>query len=640
MVRRGCVFLCVLFLLTGCLQKTRIADSGSGDNSSSLVQEASQAWKNKDYANSARLYQRLLIANTLRPAQIPSAWQKMTYSALYSKNYTMAMTGLRGWSANVSDAGYDPQWIQAEFLVNTHFAPHGQHEAAKDFLLRQDIAWRDKTKVIDFVFTHLWQEKKYLLALTFTRLLYAFSPAKEQKPLQTRMIALLQELSPQELGQLEAQDTRIFPDNCLTAVQALVQLTSKDPAKQRQAYEDLLDLSHLLSWQGDFPFQRELKQLKKQFGRSRQELALLLPLSGGYAEISEKILQGVEIGLQFLSQNDFDTHVRIINSESDNWIEQIRNLPPSVTFIGGPLRKQIWQQIVDKKLYQRHAFFTFLSHIQEEGFYGWRFFSSPGDQIRSLLKACTYQQPDMNFAILYPDERYGQEMSRIFSQELQKNGLQLKAMQTYTPGRHKSWGQAVARLLNIRPETEEEEEQTRESEQKDGSEEKQKWQPDFEAVFLPDSFAAARQLIPGFFYNDAGNLLFLGPQLWEEGLTTRGENKYFSNSLFPSAWWRKNPSYPARFLDRMLGETRADFWAALGFDFARFFTRMPAPGDRNHLPEQVNSVLPQRAQKMDWTLAPLLWDNQGRSKQEMYIFRASSRQTAPLDTIPEPRPFQ
>ena len=95
MVRRGCVFLCVLFLLTGCLQKTRIADSGSGDNSSSLVQEARQAWKNKDYANSARLYQRLLIANTLRPAQIPSAWQKMTYSALYSKNYTMAMTGLR-----------------------------------------------------------------------------------------------------------------------------------------------------------------------------------------------------------------------------------------------------------------------------------------------------------------------------------------------------------------------------------------------------------------------------------------------------------------------------------------------------------------------------------------------------------------
>ena len=140
-----------------------------------------------------------------------------------------------------------------------------------------------------------------------------------------------------------------------------------------------------------------------------------------------------------------------------------------------------------------------MSIIQEEGFYGWRFFSSPGDQIRSLLKACTYQQSDMNFAILYPDERYGHEMSRIFSQELQKNGLQLKAMQTYTPGRHKSWGQAITRLLNIRPETEEEEEQTRESEQKDGSEEKQKWQPDFEAVFLPDSFVAARQFILGFF---------------------------------------------------------------------------------------------------------------------------------------------
>ncbi len=625
---RICAFLCLLFLLSGCLQKAQIPVFPPGENST-LAQAAQQAWQNKDYTGSGSLYQRLLATKDLPPNQLALAWQRMTYSALNCENYTMARTGVRGWETDLPQVRQNVQWLQAKFLVDAHFfRQEQQEEAAKDFLLRQDLNWPDKTKVIDFVFNRLWQEKRYTRALAFARLLYAFSPEYEQRFLQSKMIFSLQGLSLQRLQELTPQKATIFPDNCLAAVLAQRQLAKGTPATQRQAYEILRDLSHSDSWRGGFPFQQELNLLKKQVGRSRREIALLLPLSGGYARLSAKILQGVEIGLQFLFEDDFDTNVRIINSEADDWLEQVQSLPASVTFVGGPLQKHIWQKIVDKKLYQRYAFFTFLSQMEEEGQYGWRFFSSPKDQVRSLIKACNDRQPNMSFAILYPEERYGKEMSRIFWDELQKNRLQLKGMQAYTPGRHKSWGQAVRQLLGVTQQEEEKEQTGEEGPEKE--EEEEKWQPDFDAVFLPDSLAAARQLVPGFFYNDANNLLFLGPQLWEEGLKTRTENRYFSNSLFPAAWWRKNPSYPARFLDGMLQDAQPDFWEALGFDFVRFFTRMPALPAGWHS-RQLNSLLQTQAQKMDWTLAPLLWDSQGLVKQEMYIFRASSRQTAPLN---------
>ena len=197
-------------------------------------------------------------------------------------------------------------------------------------------------------------------------------------------------------------------------------------------------------------------------------------------------------------------------------------------------------------------------------------------------------------------------MHSLFKEELQKNKLDLKNSQSYPAENHKLWGAAVAKLLTSVSSDEKENRSTKLNKY------------DLDVVFLPDSFAAARQLIPNFFYNDAKNLLFLGSQLWETGEIHKGEEKYFKKAIFPASWWKQKPTNTTVFLNSKIQNNNADFWNALGFDFVRFFSRMPEISSKSS--SEINEILQKQTGKMDWTLAPLFWDKNGKVQQKMYVF--------------------
>ncbi len=605
MVKRISLILYIFFLAASCTQKMPPQFDPSIPTDT-LVNEAKAAWKAKEYSKSSYLYRQLLTSDTLSKHKRLIAWQKMTYSALFSGNYELAQSGVQDWAKEHPQANYDVLWLQANILIDTYYTPENQYEQTKNFFLQSQIPWKDKAEIVSFVADFLWREKNYLYSLQFTRLLYAFSPQNEQYSIQQKTLTLLQTLTDRQILALEPQTVTVFPDNCLATVAALNILRNPKAQNRRTAYEDLLGLSYSDSWQHFFPFQKELEQYKKEFGRPKQEIALLLPLSDNYAKISYKIIQGAEVSLKMLFKQNFDTQIRIINSNADDWLEQLQTLPKSVTFVGGPLRKTIWKEIVKTGLNNRYIFFTFLAQIENEGEQGWRFFSSPQDQVHSLISVCLQQNPETRFADLYPNEQYGKKMHSLFKEELQKNKLDLKNSQSYPAENHKLWGAAVAKLLTSVSSDEKENRSTKLNKY------------DLDVVFLPDSFAAARQLIPNFFYNDAKNLLFLGSQLWETGEIHKGEEKYFKKAIFPASWWKQKPTNTTVFLNSKIQNNNADFWNALGFDFVRFFSRMPEISSKSS--SEINEILQKQTGKMDWTLAPLFWDKNGKVQQKMYVF--------------------
>jgi hypothetical protein len=299
--------------------------------------------------------------------------------------------------------------------------------------------------------------------------------------------------------------------------------------------------------------------------------------------------------------------VTIINSAATGWTRELADLAPTCRIVGGPLRKSAWEAVLENNLEEKLAFFTFMPTLEEEGTKAWRFFGSPRDQVRAIVRAAGNQSIS-RFAILYPEEPYGRVMAQYFWEEATHQGGEITGMNSYNPEEPTAWGKTVAKLLKaeglgkgeLNPE------------------------PNFQAVFLPDTLKNGKLIVPQFFFYNENRLLFLGSQLWAQGPNPDSpmEANYFDLAVYPGGWWKNNPGPAMAELNRILQETGQkdpDFWTALGFDFIRFASGLTPPGTPP-AHQTVNNALTSR-QAFSWTMAPLSWDQNGLASQKYFVFQ-------------------
>lgn len=213
-------------------------------------------------------------------------------------------------------------------------------------------------------------------------------------------------------------------------------------------------------------------------------------------------------------------------------------------------------------------------------------------------------------------------MAEVFWREATAQGIAITGMESYPPNEPTQWGEAISRLLRVPEEgTEEDVEEERP-------------EPDFQAVFIPDSLSKAQLILPNFYYFDEDRLYFLGPELWSQGLTQGQEieSRYFTLAVTPGAWWPDNPAPGTNALITELdsmGQAPPDFWAALGFDFINFTSSLGTlPWDWDA--ELLNELLSE-PMSMDWSMAPIVWDATGKARQRLFLFRPHSKGIAQLD---------
>ena len=111
----------------------------------------------------------------------------------------------------------------------------------------------------------------------------------------------------------------------------------------------------------------------------------------------------------------FRSAIKLINTESPTFLEELRAVS-GVPIIGGPLRKEIWGQIRLAGLHRTSRFLTFMPSVEDEGKEAWRFFSTPADQVRAVIRGCE-QLGITSYAILHPQDRFGTAMADIFREQ-------------------------------------------------------------------------------------------------------------------------------------------------------------------------------------------------------------------------------
>jgi hypothetical protein len=649
-------------VLAGCAKKEiPTAPEPAAETVQTIKLSAERAMRAQDYKRAETLYRNLLDRPGLTPEIRAQAWRGLAESALHAGHYRTALDALENL------ARVDPS-------VRDTWDWHENYIEVLRRLDRPDqIAFHLKTLVGDpdrptdiridaglSLARDQWSRGEYPRAMQTLRDVYAlFEDPADRAGFEAALSEDLKETGPEVFRRLAGlaspENEDRFPYSVIRLEQA--RRLARDPETWPRAWRILSRLARAEPYAGPNLAARLLDELTAERGRPGGGVALVLPLSGAYSEIGWNIARGAGAAQWEMVLSGARIDIRLINSESPDLVERIESLSPSYAVVGGPLRNDVFSRIESAGLTSARPFFTFLSGLPEgrEGRDAWRFFSSPADEIDTLMDLAVERLDVRRLAVLHPEEPFGYRMTEMFREEVARRAgsyadnatvmadsavnatriwaadadepgvlrLGIAAEASYPPDDPTKWGKSVAGMLGAPARSPEEGEPPLPPE------------PMFEAVFLPDNWSHAELLIPHFYFYEEDRLLFLGPALWGQGLRRDRdvETRYFRLSVFPGAFHAESDSPGAQKLRRALdrfGVPDPGFWTALGYDFVRFASGL-GEQPAGHDPESVNEIL-SSAPDMEWSMAPIVWDEQGRASQDLFLFRPDDSGLRPVDS--------
>jgi hypothetical protein len=545
---------------------------------------------------------------TTRPGD-PSrgeAWRNTVGSAVQLGEFELAEKNLQTWQAESKNATASWDWNQANAqLLLARKGKDAYSGYLIDMISRKDLDWTTREAAGMELVDHFWAIPEYGLAFDALGLMYKSAPDEAKGPLEASALARAESLPLDELhkilsGALGA-DPNTYPWSMVVWAQSM-KLLAQDKANWTTVWPSLSTIVRTGGLANKDFFAGNLRSLEQEMGVVRQSLVLLLPLSGPYSKVGWKIAKGADSAWRENRAQTAAPEIKLINTESPTFLDELRTVS-GVPIIGGPLRKDIWEKIRLAGLHRSARFMTFMPSVEDEGIEAWRFFSSPADQTRALIRGCE-ELGVTSFAILHPQDRFGTAMTEVFQEQARLLGANISTVRGYDIENPPAWGKAVAAILGA-----------------SGAKDTLNPEPPFQAVFLPDSLFRVQQLGPLFHYYEETRLIFLGPQLWSQSLAeSKLETQYFDLTLFPGAWSSDLNSQSAQSLKRSMQESggeETDLWAALGYDFVRFSALV---GGGQSSTDAFNQALAQAASRMSWSLAPMHWDA-GRATQDLFLFQ-------------------
>jgi ABC-type branched-subunit amino acid transport system substrate-binding protein len=190
-----------------------------------------------------------------------------------------------------------------------------------------------------------------------------------------------------------------------------------------------------------------------------------------------------------------------------------------------------------------------------------RNFITPKMQVEAITQYAMDYLGLTRFAILYPDETYGDTFMNLFWDELIEKGGQVVGVQSYNP-EHTDFAHPIKKLVGLyyeipqelKPELEayhinlnyllnrQEEEDTSSDRQKkknarDNEEEEPQPIVDFEAIFIPDAPKKAGLIIPQLAFYDVNDVLLMGTNLWHSKSLIKMADKFVQGVIMPDAFY-------------------------------------------------------------------------------------------------------
>ena len=611
--------LAVALFVWGCAPMQQPIKSADMLSTPNLLVEADTAWQGKRYEAAELYYAAALERPDVAKGELPLVYTRLAASANMNGHYHQARLALEKWANEDAKALERLDW-ELPYL-------DAMNGLDRDDRLTNHLQWLLETATVPWETRQavaLWYGAYYQAKEDPERSLDVLDRFYQQAP-DDRARSFFEHEYLQRLlgfddyavdslaGGVSAANQWRFP-YVLVAFERGVR-KAVDSDNWAASWRTMRNLTASGELADMVPLTTRLAELEARYGVPSVGLALVVPVTGPYAKVGVKILRGAGLAQWRLAQEGVEMDLKVINSEVPGWEQRLAELPGNYSVVGGPLRIDAFKRLYEPGSpaageLKKRAVFSFLSSLGdlEEGRDAWRFFTSRNDEVRSLVSLAVDKLGITDLAVFYPEEKFGRTMAQTFYQEATPLGGRIKGMVSYPPHDLKQWSKRVAKLLNV-------------PDNFNDNKDVPLPLPDFGAVFIPDGWSQAEALLPNFFFFEGDQLVFLGPGLWSRALdsATDVDEHYFRLAVCPGAWWEGSPG--GKELQMALTEEglgQADFWVALGFDFVRFAGKLgtlPSSWDSRMVNQRIRA-----AQDMQFSMAPMVWDENGVASQELYLF--------------------
>ena len=469
------------------------------------------------------------------------------------------------------------------------------------------------------------------------------------------------------IAQLDSEDVAILikhPDESLPMDYLLFQLGLNYALEEK--YDDALTvldqfIEKYPEHENRILAQSLIDEIKKNAFFQRYTLGCLLPLSGPYQTFGLRALRGIELAqAQFSSQSGnppLNIIIKDTGADPDKTVTALEELyREQVAAIIGPL---VTSEIAAREAQEMGIPIITLTqkdNIPEIGDKVFRNFITPKMQVQTLTSFAVESLGLFRFAILYPDETYGNTFMNLFWDQLLEAGGEVVAAESYKPDQT-DFSDSIKKLVglyyeipeDLKPEEEEDLTADQESEgngipeaaadeiRKRGArgeveEEEPQAIVDFDAIFIPDSPGKAGQIVPQLAYYDIKDVYILGTNLWHSDSLIKIANQYVQGAVMPDGFFADSPSPRVQKFVKEFEETyeeTPDFIEAIVYDSAMILFNVVSREQIRYRSEIRDELL--NLDNFPGVTGLTRFDENGDAQKKLYLLRVKGRKFVELE---------
>ncbi len=259
------------------------------------------------------------------------------------------------------------------------------------------------------------------------------------------------------------------------------------------------------------------------------KLGCLVPLNGPYAKYGRLVLRGVSMASDDWNVNHPDQQITVVvrdaQAEPDLAVKSFGELvnQENVLAVIGPLGAQSTKAVVPVAGKWNVPLLTLTQKDDEipENPFVVHVFLDNRELVKALVKHCRDKMGYTRFAVLYPEDRYGQKLSKVFAEVVQESGGTLLASVSYKE-KSTDFKEPLSKLMNI----------AKKNAPPAGID-----SAPFEALFIPDQVSSVSLIAPQLPYNNVVGVTLLGTNLWGEAPLVQAGGVYVDQAMFATPFF-------------------------------------------------------------------------------------------------------
>jgi branched-chain amino acid transport system substrate-binding protein len=269
---------------------------------------------------------------------------------------------------------------------------------------------------------------------------------------------------------------------------------------------------------------------------NRDTIGCVLPLSGPHAELGNKALDAILLSAGMFDEKN-KTLWKVVAQDSRGlpeetkkaieYLANVENVMAIVAVTGTPEALDAAREASKREV--PLILITSREEVTSESEYVFQHFLTPTQQVRTIVKYAINNLNCAIFSVLYPKDDYGEEMVKIFSEEVARAGGKVERAVSYNKNQtdfREEINKLTGNKISFAKKT---------SAKK--PEIKEKLTLDFEALFIPDSYKRVRMISSQLAFYDVKGIKILGTSLWNSPYLLKQGAEYLEGAVFPDSFF-------------------------------------------------------------------------------------------------------